>query len=72
MFDKYVVEDNEVNRLNTLTQPEKSLELCKNIAEIVVNNELKNKIQFFSKKIEEIQSKPLLTIKKVDKNKYKF
>jgi hypothetical protein len=72
MFENYVVKDNEMNRLNMLVAPEKSLELCEEI-EILTNNEkiveIKRKI---SNQILEFKKRPLFFPKSINKNKYKF
>ncbi|MDR3245925.1 MAG: hypothetical protein LBT50_05775 [Prevotellaceae bacterium] len=73
MFDKYVVEDNEVNRLNMRVQPEKSLELCKGINEIVSSENLNNKIGELSKRIAELKARGTMYKKVISsKNDYKF
>jgi hypothetical protein len=45
MFDRYVVKDTEINRMNMLTQPEKSLELCEGIKEMVKKEDFMQMIE---------------------------
>lgn len=57
MFDKYVVEDNEENRLNMLSTPENSLELCEGIKELVTKDNYDGFLDFSLKKLCQVRCK---------------